>query len=70
MQTKCRGLSLVLKIDDEVVRAAQKQDLHNWKCNDVSQEVPDNGQCALSARCVITERTLYDKKWHQRTLGG
>ena len=50
------------RFDDETVRAAQKQELDNWKSNDVCQEVPDIGQHALSVCWVITEKILYDKK--------
>ena len=50
------------RFDDEAVTAAQKQELDNWKSNDVYQEVPDNGQHALSVRWVITEKILHDKK--------
>ena len=49
-------LVLFERFDDEAVRAAQKQELDNWKSNDVYQEVPDIGQHALSVCWVITEK--------------
>ena len=55
-------LVLYERFDDEAVRAAQKQELDNWKSNDVYQEVHDVGQHALSVRWVITEKILHDKK--------
>ena len=50
------------RTDDEAVRAAQKQELGNWKSNDDYEEVPEVGQRALSVHWVITEKMLYDKK--------
>ena len=44
------------RFDDEAVRAAQKQELNNWRSNDVYQEVANAGQCALSVFLVITEK--------------
>ena len=55
-------LVLFERFDDEAVTAAQKQELDNWKSNDVYQEVPDHGQHALSVRWVITEKILHDEK--------
>ena len=66
MEELCKQNTEVLvlfeRFDDEAVMAAQKQELDNCKSNDVYQEVPDNGQHALSVRWVITEKILHDKK--------
>ena len=54
-------LVLFERFDDEAVTAAQKQELDNWKSNDVYQEVPVSGQHALSVRWVITEKFIMTK---------